>query len=166
MSSTASLNVPLTPELALAIETGVKEGLKILMGKEDPRDKVAPDQVMKGLVVNLTLEVGELQIGHDTDRAPTCSIPMLPVLGLLVKRMGFQRDKALTLLREVMTEALTMDKKAAEAILIEEGVEEAEQAVKNEVIARLPRTRVAKAIKAKGATLTVTGVVQRPSNAV
>ena len=84
----------------------------------------------------------------------------LPTLALLVKKMGFQRDKALVMIREAMTEAIDMDKKAAKALLEQEGVADAEKMVKQEIINQLPRVPVNKSVKAKDCTLTVTGVSQ------
>ena len=158
------MKIDLTPEAALAIEVGVKEALKKVFDG-DARDKVAPDQTIEGMVLNLTLEVGALTIGHDTDKAPTASIPLLPTLALMVRRMGVQRDAALALLKETMTEALTLDKDAMKRLLDDQGVAEAEQMVKNEVIATLPRTPVKKAVKAKDVALTLTGIAQRPNAA-
>jgi len=154
----------LTPEVLLAIESGVKDGLKKLVTENgDPRVHVTPDQTVKNLVVNMTLELATLSIGHDTDKTPTCSIPLLPTLALLIKRMGATREAALVMLREVMEEALTLDKDAASKLLEELGVAEAEQAIKEQVIGKLPRTFVKKTVKASGATLTVTGVATVPA---
>lgn len=146
----------LTPELALALETGVKEALKTAFGKEeDPRDLVAPDSKIEGLTLNVTLSMTELTFGHDTDKMPTCSIPLLPTLALMIRRMGATREAALETLREVMTEALTLDKDATESLLQESGVADAEKAIKEQVIAKLPRTPVRKTVKAKGVSLEV-----------
>ena len=154
--------VELTPELALAIERGVEEALKAYAKTQgDPRDLAAPDQKVEGLVINLTLEVGEMSIGHDTDKTPTTSIPMLPTLALLVKRMGATREAALTMLKEVMTEALSLGKDASAMLLLESGVAETEKAIKDEVIATLPRSPVKKTVKVKDTTLTITGVASR-----
>lgn len=154
------LAVPVTPEIALALEAGLKDGLRSLMGDENPRSKVASDQKLKGVKIDLTLEIGELSIGHDTDKSPTCSIPLLPTLALMVRRMGIQRDAALALLKDVMTTALSTDKSATAALLAETGVDEAMELIQAEVIATLPRVPVAKTVKAKGSTITVTGVTQ------
>jgi hypothetical protein len=152
--------ITLTPEMALALEAGMKDAVKAALGKESLRAKVASDQKMHGIEIDVTLKIDELSIGHDTDKAPTCSIPLLPTLALLVKRMGFQRDAALALLREVMTEAITMDEDAAKKLAAQEGVAETMKTLQQEVIATLPRTPVEKSVKAKGSTLTVTGVRQ------
>lgn len=151
----------LTPELALAIQGAIDAAIKAEFGKDDPRDKVLPDQTIDGLAVNLTVEVGSLQIGHDTDKTPTCSIPLLPTLALLVKRMGATRDAALQMIKDAMTEALTLDKGATEALMAESGVAEAETLIKEKVIATLPRTKVRKAVKVKDATVTITLAAQK-----
>jgi hypothetical protein len=154
----------LTPEVRLAIETGIKDGLKqVAKAQGDAKDSASPDTKTKGLVINLTLEVDELAVGHDTDRAPTCSIPLLPTLALLTKRMGATRKDALAMIKDAMTEALTLDKPAAAILLEEFGVAEAEEAIKTQVISELPRTPVKKTAKAKGVTMTVTGVATRPT---
>jgi len=152
----------LTPELRLAIEAGIKDALKkVEKTAGDARDEAKPDQKITGMVIDLRLELAEVDIGHDTDKAPTSSIPLLPVLGLMVKRMGVTRDAALKMLQEVMEAALTMDKDASEELLKEAGVAEAEEAIRTKVIATLPRTKVKKSVKVKGASLTVTGVAQK-----
>ena len=141
-------------EYALAIEAGVKQALKDLTKAQgDPKDQTDPDQTLDDLRLSLTLRIDKLTIGHDTDKAPTCSIPLLPTLALLVKRMGATRDAALAMLKDVMTEALELDKNAAKKLMEELGVAQAEQAVKEQVIGKLPRTRVKKAVKASGVSL-------------
>lgn len=156
--------VTLTPELALALETGVKEALKTAFDKNvDPRDLVAPDSTIEDLTMNVTVHMDALTFGHDTDKAPTCSIPMLPVLALMVRRMGATREDALKTIREVMEEALTLGKDATETLLSESGVADAERAIKEEVIAKLPLTLVRKTIKAKGVNLEVQVVSSKPT---
>jgi len=151
-----------TPNLRLAVEAGIKAALKVVAKTAgDARDGADPDRTIRGLVINMTLEVDELQIGHDTDKAPTASIPLLPTLALLVKRMGATREAALEMLTEVMDEALTLGKDATKALLEEQGVADAQAAIKNKVIAKLPRTKVKKSVRVKGAKLTITGAAQR-----
>ena len=145
-----------TAEIRLAIETGIKEALKQREKTAgDPRDNASPDHTTKGITISMTLEVDELVVGHDTDREPTASIPLLPVLALLVKRAGATKDATLALLKEVMHEALTIDKDATERLLSEAGVAEALEEVRLKVIATLPRTPVKKTVKAKGAKLAI-----------
>ncbi len=151
-----------TPALHLAIEAGIKDALKqVAKTAGDARKRAEPDQTIEGLVINMTLEVDKLTIGHDSDKAPTASIPLLPTLALLVKRMGITRDAALETIKDVMEEALALDKDATKALMEEAGVVEAEKLIKEKVIATLPRTPVKKSAKAKGAKLSVTGVATR-----
>jgi len=149
----------LSPEILLALEAGVGQTLKdIVKSSGDIKDRTAPNQSFRNVTINLVLTLDEVLIGADTDKTPTSSIPLLAVMALLVKRMGFQRDQALATLKEVMLQALALDKGATDALLEEAGVAEAETLVKNEVIAKLPRTKVKKAVRVKGASLTVTGL--------
>jgi hypothetical protein len=85
---------------------------------------------------------GSVKVGPDTVKAPTCSIPLLATMGLLVKKLGIQRDKALKTIREAMLEALALDKDAAAQLERESGVLDAERAIKEQVIANLPKTPV------------------------
>ena len=150
----------LTPELALALEVSVKDALKAAFDN-DPRDLVAPDTKIEDLTMNLTVHIDDMTFGHDTDKSPTCSIPMLPVLALLIQRMGCTREAALETVREVMEEALTLGKDATESLLSESGVAAAEKMIKEKVIAKLPRTLVRKTVKAKGVTLEVQVATQK-----
>lgn len=154
----------LTPELALALEVGVKEALKEAFDKEDPRDLVAPDSKIEGLTLNVTVTMSELTFGHDTDKSPTCSIPLLPTLALLVQRMGATREAALEAIKDSMEEALTLGKDATEALLRNSGVADAEQMIKDKVISQLPRTKVRKTVKAKGVELGIQAVQYEPKN--
>jgi len=160
MSNTPT--VDMTPEIRLAIEAGIKDALKNLeKAAGDARDAAKPDQTLKEVSVHLRLDIAEVSIGHDTDKSPTTSIPLLPTLALMVKRLGVDRDAALKTLKEVMEEALTLDRDATDALLKEAGVAEAEEAIKTKVISTLPRTPVKKSIKTKGATILVTGITQK-----
>ena len=151
-----------TPEIRLAIEAGIKDALKkVAKTAGDARDGADPDQTVEGLVINMTLEIDQLKIGHDTDRAPTASIPLLPTLALLIKRMGATREAAMEMMTEVMDEALTLDKDATTALLEEQGVADAQAAIKKKVIGKLPRTKVKKMAKVKGVKLTISGAAQR-----
>jgi hypothetical protein len=159
------MNHEITPEMAIAIQHGVEKAIKDLpqFAETDPKDQVAPDQKLAGLVFNLTLEVDNLMLGHDTDKTPTCSIPMLPAMALLVRRMGVTREHALTLLKEVMQEALQVntDKTAAELLLAETGVAEAQTQITQQVLSQLPRTLVRKAVRVSGCRVFVDGFARR-----
>jgi len=128
--------VSIDPLFSLALQHAMKKGLDA-----KAREEVGPG-VHTNLVMDLTVRVGEMRIANDTDKAPTCSIPLLPTLALLLKRMGFQRDKALEMLSEVMEEAISLDKDATKALLAETGVKEAQDLLQKDVISKLPRTPV------------------------
>jgi len=149
MSKTA---VTIDPLFSLALQHAMKKGLDA-----KARDEVGPG-VHTNLVMDLTVRVGELRVGTDTDKASTCSIPLLPTLALMIKRMGFQRDKALEVLTEVMTQALNLDKDATKALLAETGVADAEKFLKEEVIAKLPRTPVKGAVKVSDVEVDIKGM--------
>ena len=104
----------------------------------------------------VTLQVtGCVSVSPDTEKLPTSSIPMLPTLALLLKRMGVQRERAMELIREVMQEALELHKDATAKLLEETGVAECEKALKDEVIAKLPKTPVKGQVRVKGDVLVV-----------
>jgi len=88
-----------------------------------------------------------MRVAPDTDKAPTASIPLLPTCALLLKRMGVQREEALDIIKEVMTEALNLDKSATKALLEDSGVKLMQDRLKAEVIEKLPRVPVKGAVK-------------------
>lgn len=129
--STANID----PTFALAILQAAKKGLDAKIA----RDETNPG-VYRDIVMDVHIEVDEMRVAPDTDRAPTTSIPLLPTCALLLKRMGIQREEALDILKDVMTQALDMGKDATKALLAETGVADMEKRLKEEVISKLPRT--------------------------
>jgi len=145
--STASID----PTFALAILQAAKKGVDA---------KVARDETKPGVYTNIVLdvhiEVDEMRVGQDTDRAPTSSIPWLPVCALLLKRMGLQREEALDILKAVMTQALDMGTDATKALMSDSGVQDMEKRLKEEVIAKLPRVPAKGAVKVEKDAVRVT----------
>lgn len=143
-------------EILLAAEAGFKLALKEL-AKDlgDLRDRAEPDITHKDLVVTLQMEMAEIKVGHDTDKAPTSSIPFLAVLGVLTKRMGATRDDALKMVKDSLVEAMTLDKDATQIMFQETGVQEAVDKFKAEIVSKLDRTPVKKSVKASGVTVVV-----------
>jgi hypothetical protein len=90
---------------------------------------------------------GTVSVAADTTKIPTCTIPLLASLALLVKRMGVQREAALDVLKAVMVEALSMGKDAQVLLLEETGVEEAQDQIRSAVLAALPKAPVKGAVK-------------------
>ena len=145
------------PAVLLALQAAIKTAIK---GHEkthgDLRNATEPDQTLENLVIGLTLEIDKVTVGHNTDKTPTASLPLLPIMGLLIKRMGATREAALQTLKEDMEEALKLNKDATKKILEESGVKDAVDKVKADVISKLPRTVVKKAVKVSGVVASVT----------
>lgn len=139
------------PKFALALSNAVKKGISL----SDARAETKPG-VYRGMVMDLTVEVDEMRVAPDTDKAPTTSIPLLPTCALLLKRMGIQREEALNVLKDVMTQALDMGKDATKNLLDETGVADMEKRLKDEVIAKLPRVPVKGAVSVKAEDVKVT----------
>jgi hypothetical protein len=100
--------------------------------------------------VDFTIRVsGSLTKGEDTVKKPTSSIPWLTTLALFVHRSGIQRDLAMAILRDTMTEALNLDKDAERELLRVSGVADAKELFEAEVTSKLPRTPVQGAVKGK-----------------
>lgn len=59
---------------------------------------------------------GTIKKSADVEFTPTISIPLKMTVALLLAKMGFQRDKAMALLVESMTEALTLGEKGEDKI--------------------------------------------------
>jgi hypothetical protein len=143
--STASIS----PVFATALAHAMKKGVDATVA----RDELEPG-VYRDIKVDLSITIGEMRVAPDTDKSPTCSIPMLPAMALLVRRMGLQRDEALKTLREVMGEAIALKSDASSKLLAETGVLEAEEMLRTEVIAKLPRTPVKGAVKVDNVEVT------------
>jgi len=103
----------------------------------------AGDYHFDNMKVVVTLN-GRANKAEDYERTPTASIPMIPVLCILLKKTGAVGNNCLNLIMEAMTEALEAGEKGDEymqALMKEYAV--AEEAVKAK-LAKLP------AVQAKG----------------
>lgn len=91
----------------------------------------------------VTIHVSGSVVKHaDQMVAPTTSIPMIPVLALFWEKCGVSRDHALRMLREAITEAMTTGKSKDERIEARiKDVEKAVEAVKTDLIAKLPKQK-------------------------
>lgn len=93
--------------------------------------------------VNETLIVrvrGEIEKHDDQMIAPTVSIPLVSVLAYFWERAGIERDAAMSMLREAITEAMTDGRKEDAAVLKRiEDVEAALKSVRQDLIATLPK---------------------------
>lgn len=99
----------------------------------------------------VTIHVSGSVVKHvDQMVAPTTSIPMIPVLALFWEKAGVSRDHALRMLREAITEAMQNGKSKDEQIEARiKDVEKAVEAVKTELIAKLPKQKRAGRIVTK-----------------
>jgi hypothetical protein len=86
--------------------------------------------------------VGTVEKQADQSIAPTTSIPLVATLALFWQKCGVTRDHALRLLREAITEAMKdgLDKDERIKTHIKD-VDEAVKAVKDDLIAKLPKTK-------------------------
>lgn len=130
-------NVSLDAKFAIALSHAIQRGVDSKKARGELNAGVYKD-----IRIELSVLVGEMRVGLDSDKAPTSSIPWLTAMALLIKRMGLQREDALETLRDVLTEAIALGNDAAEALAAESGVEEAEKRIREEVISKLPRTPV------------------------
>jgi acyl carrier protein phosphodiesterase len=99
--------------------------------------------------------MGTVERGGDQMVAPTATLPLIPIIALFWEKAGVTRDRALAILREAIAEA--MAEKASKGERIEariKDVEAAVQAVKEELIAKLPK------VKRSGRTITKDLVIQ------
>jgi hypothetical protein len=91
----------------------------------------------------LTIHVtGVVTKQSDTMVAPTASIPLIPTLALFFAKSGIAGDHAIRTLREAITEAMSNGKNMDQQIEARiKDVEAAVQAVKDDLIAKLPKQR-------------------------
>ncbi len=91
----------------------------------------------------LTIRVsGTVEKQNDQLVAPTTSVPLIPTLALFWEKAGIAREHAMNMLREAITEAMTEGTDKSERIEARmKDVETAVKAVKDELIAKLPKAR-------------------------
>jgi hypothetical protein len=91
----------------------------------------------------LTVRVtGTVEKQADQLVAPTTSVPLILTLALFWEKAGIARDHALRMLREAISEAMVEGADKSERIETRmKDVEAAVKAVKDELIAKLPKAR-------------------------
>jgi hypothetical protein len=127
------VNIDLT--FALAILNATKKGLDAKTAREETEPGV-----YRNIKLDLHIEVEEMRVAPDTDKAPTTSILLLTTCALLLQR--FQpndRQKTLEIFRQVMTQAMDMGKDAQRKLLEDSGVAELEKTLKEDIIGKLSR---------------------------
>jgi hypothetical protein len=105
----------------------------------------------------LTIHVnGSVQKQNDAMVAPTTSLPLIPILALLLERAGITRDHSVNLLRDVLTTAINNGQSKSEQIEARmKDVESAIKMVREQILATLPRQRRSGAVKTKDLQITI-----------
>ena len=86
--------------------------------------------------------VGTVEKQGDQMVAPTTSLPLISILALFWEKSGIARDHALRMLKEAITEAMKDGANKGERIEARiKDVDEAVKAVKEELIAKLPKAK-------------------------
>lgn len=102
---------------------------------------------------------GSVEKHSDQLVSPTVSIPLVSTLALFWDKAGLNRDEAISLLREAITEA--MDDRVNEDAAIQariDDVQEAITAVRSELIDQLPKMKRAGRLVTKDLSVSVTPV--------
>ena len=86
--------------------------------------------------------IGSVEKQGDQLVAPTASIPLVATLALFWEKAGIARDHALRMLREAITEAMVEGADKGDQIQARiKDVDSAVKAVKDELIAKLPKVK-------------------------
>jgi hypothetical protein len=117
------------------------------------RQSVAPGKYQIDAKIHL---VGEISVGKSTEKTPTSSTPWLTVCALILKKSGFQKELAIPMIMDAVREAITLDKDASEALLVNTGVQDVKDRLAAEY-KKLPKTPVAGQVRA---SLKLTKVVK------
>jgi len=119
------------------------ENMKALIAKcwKDEVLDLSPGRHTFDEVVTIRV-MGTVDKQADQLVAPTASLPLIPILALFWEKAGVTRDRALAILREAITEAMAEKANKGERIEARiKDVETAVQAVKDDLIAKLPKTK-------------------------
>jgi hypothetical protein len=127
------------PELQAALGT--------LRTSEEARDALRPGTYAIDELVRVT---GTVTIGADYQTTPTVSLPVKEILALFVARAGFTRKHTMQLLVECVSDALAKNGRGAGEIASKvDAVDEYLAAIKNDVLAKLPKVPRRGAVRAK-----------------
>lgn len=134
----------------------IKNLLSKVWGKESAEFTVGRHEIDEVLVVRVR---GSVEKFTDQFASPTVSIPLVSTLALFWSKAGLNRDEALSLLREAITEA--MDDKVNEDAAIQrriDDVQEAISAIRNDLINQLPKMKRSGRLVTKDLDIAVTSV--------
>lgn len=100
---------------------------------------VGRHRVDETLVVRVS---GAVERHEDQWIAPTIGIPLIPTIAFFWERLGVEKDRAMSVLRDAITEAMRAQVNESPSIKSKmETVAEAVAAVKRDLIAELPKMR-------------------------
>ena len=146
----------------MLVKTATKESLKAVelaiqsKANQFALTKIKSDAERKDFApgvypVDVTVRVqGNLTVGDDYERTPTVSIPLKETLALALKRMGFQRDGVMAIMREVYGYSIDKTGKGKDALKNE--IAELDswiEVVEKEVLKTLPKAKVNGPVSAK-----------------
>lgn len=134
----------------------IKNLLSKVWGKESAEFTVGRHEIDEVLVVRVR---GSVEKFTDQFVSPTVSIPLVSTLALFWSKAGLNRDEALSLPREAITEA--MDDKVNEDAAIQrriDDVQEAISAIRKDLIDQLPKMKRSGRLVTKDLDIAVTSV--------
>ena len=85
---------------------------------------------------------GTVQKQNDSMVAPTTSLPLIPIIALILEKSGITRDHSLKMLTEAITESVVNGKTKSDRIEARmKDIESAVNSVRKDLIAKLPKQR-------------------------
>jgi hypothetical protein len=140
--------------------------IKALLAKVWKDEEADLDPGLHGFNAEFVVRVcGTVEKYEDELVTPTVSVPLVPTLALFWEKAGLERDKAMSLLREAIAEAMTNGEKEDRNIKDRiDDVNAAIKAVRKDLLDRLPKMRRSGRIITKNleVTLTPLSAVKRP----
>lgn len=134
----------------------IKNLIAKVWGKESADFKVGRHEIDEVLVVRVR---GSVEKHADQFVSPTVSIPLVSTLALFWEKAGLNRDEALSLLREAITEV--MDVKVNEDTAIQSRIDDVHQAIsviRKDLIDQLPKMKRSGRLVTKDLDIAVTPV--------
>ncbi len=124
--------------------------LSKIAGQLDKKADVAPGAHSFDFTVRVK---GQATRGEDSEQKATCRALTMETLALFIQRAGMQREKALEILVDVMTDNIVRDASQQDALLKITGVKAAMVRLDAEMD-KLPKTKKKGAFKFKGVEVT------------
>jgi len=111
------------------------------------RDRVEPGTYRINACVSIT---GEMTVEADYTRSSTTSLPHVEILALALHLAGVQQDRAISIIRDAVSQCLANNDSAVGCIRASIPTIETEIArIKNEIVAHLPKQNCKGSVKFK-----------------